>query len=743
MIRRIDFLRNFGMFRNFTGNEDSDVPAFNKFNLFYGWNYSGKTTLSRVFQTIERKGLSREYTTASFKIAQDNGSELSSSNLSQSPTVRVFNRDYVTESFHQEHTAPAVFIVGKENVELKARHAQLQGRRASVERIAAEIVNKRSAIEDQLSKAGTITARLIRDQIGDSRFERPHLQKRITEIRHDSASYILSDENVQARLTTLRSREIYTELPKINLTLPDLAKLALEVNVLLGETASNRAIEKLKRDASLEGWVRQGLALHQNKEICGFCDSPLTAERLETLRGHFSEAYENLLLELERKIEQANGESFNVPLPHERELMTDLRIEFASLKQNLDGWLVWAKQNRDDLVTELNQKKNAVETQNVWNGDSARASEIDVIIVALNGVIERHNGLVRSIEQTKSDAKLALEHHYAALHFEENQVAQKEDETAYLQGRIQRSNEVKNRITQAIRAIDVQISQSAIGATKLNELLKYLLAGSNIEVESVGNSEFRFIRGGEVATNLSDGERTAITFAYFLTTLEANGASPAGTIVFVDDPISSLDSNHIYAVYALIIERLEKCLQLFVATHNSEFFNLLKGQWLGGKGGNKPDSSAYYVCRVVEPDGLMHTRITDLPRLLRKYKSEYEFVFSHLHAFSEAATPSEHEAYTAPNLLRKFLESYLGFRKPSVTAWHEKLDLLFDSVEQQREVHKFADDASHLQSLSRSLQQPAFVSSAQRLVCDVLNALKDKDPDHHASLLEVVNGGNP
>lgn len=424
--------------------------------------------------------------------------------------------------------------------------------------------------------------------------------------------------------------------------------------------------------------------------------------------------------------------------------MPDLRIEFASLKQNIDGWLVWAKQNRDELVTALNQKKNAVETQSVWNGDSARASEASPIIVTLNGVIERHNELVRSIDQTKFDAKLALERHYAALHFEEKQVAQSEEETACLQGRIQRSNAVTSRITQSIRTIEAQISQSAIGATKLNELLKYLLAGSNIEVESVGDSEFRFVRGGEVATNLSDGEKTAVTFAYFLTSLEANGATLEDAIVFVDDPISSLDSNHIYAVYALITERLEKCHQLFVSTHNSEFFNLLKSRWLNER--NKAmskNSSAYYVSRMTESDGVMHARITDLPRLLRKYKSEYEFVFSHLYVFSEAAMPSEHEAYTAPNLLRKFLESYLGFRKPSVTAWHEKLDLLFDTVEQQREVHKFADDASHLQSFNRSLQQPAFVASSQRLVGDVLNALKDKDPDHHASLLEVVNGGKP
>jgi wobble nucleotide-excising tRNase len=465
---------------------------------------------------------------------------------------------------------------------------------------------------------------------------------------------------------------------------------------------------------------------------------------MKILQGHFSEAYETLLRELDQKVELDNGESFSVITPHERDLMPDVRSEFAQLKQRLDGWLEWARQTRGQLVTALNQKKTAIETQSEWDGDSTRASEAQAIVKDINTVIDLHNELVNGIEQAKASAKSALERHYAALHFEENKIAQKEREIDYLGVRFDRANVIQGKVTLTIREIEAQISKSSIGANRLNELLKYLLAGSDIEVEPVSDSEFRFLRGGEAATNLSDGEKTAVTFAYFITSLEANGATPEDAIVFVDDPISSLDSNHIYAVYALILERLERCHQLFVSTHNSEFFNLLKGRWFNSRDKKMSKvSSGYYVARITCPDGSIQAHIEDLPQLLRKFKSEYEFVFSHLHAFSEAATPSVHEAYTAPNLLRKFLEAYLGFRKPSITAWHEKLELLIDSPEQRREVHKFADDASHLQSLNRSLQQPAFVASAQKSVADVLEALKSKDQSHYDSLVEVLKRSNP
>lgn len=234
----------------------------------------------------------------------------------------------------------------------------------------------------------------------------------------------------------------------------------------------------------------------------------------------------------------------------------------------------------------------------------------------------------------------------------------------------------------------------------------------------------------------------AVTFAYFITSLEARGATIGDTIVFIDDPVSSLDSNHIYAVYALIIERLTNSQQLFVSTHNSELFNMLKSEWLTRGGGkNNADTRAYHVWRSVNPDGLPRAELLDLSPLLRRFKSEYEFIFSHLYEFANATEPSLHEAYTAPNLLRKFLEAYLGFRRPSESKWSNKLNLLFDSSERIREIAKFANDASHLQALDRVSRHPEFVTNAQRCVNMVLEALESRDNDHYESLCEVIRTG--
>jgi wobble nucleotide-excising tRNase len=344
------------------------------------------------------------------------------------------------------------------------------------------------------------------------------------------------------------------------------------------------------------------------------------------------------------------------------------------------------------------------------------------------------------MDKEKEEAKTALERHYAARHFEESRIAQKEAEKHLISERLECTEEILSRIESQIQKIEQRIKESSVGATKLNALLRHLLPGNNIEVVTAGDDQFQFHRDSRIATHLSDGEKTAVTFAYFLTSLEAKGARLGDTIVFVDDPVSSLDSNHIYAAYALIVERLESSRQLFVSTHNAEFFNLLKSKWLDESNGgrNKKDTRAYHVWRSLSPNGMPQGELLDLHPLLRQFKSEYEFIFSQLYNFARTKNPSFHEAFTVPNLLRKFLEAYLGFRKPGVRSWSKKLELLLDSPDHRREIQKFADDASHLQALGRSLQHPDFVSNAQRCVQMVLDALERRDRDHYESLCEVI-----
>lgn len=52
MIQRINYIKNMGIYRDFSwACEKND--DFKKVNILYGRNYSGKTTLSRVMRSLE------------------------------------------------------------------------------------------------------------------------------------------------------------------------------------------------------------------------------------------------------------------------------------------------------------------------------------------------------------------------------------------------------------------------------------------------------------------------------------------------------------------------------------------------------------------------------------------------------------------------------------------------------------------------------------------------------------------
>src|SRR5262245_26455134 len=103
MIQHIDHLRDFGIYRNYQGG---GIPAFAKCNLIYGWNYSGKTTLSRLFQILEKPDRISRWPNSSFRVVISDGTAVTHLSLATNPPlkIRVFNREFVVENFSQEHT---------------------------------------------------------------------------------------------------------------------------------------------------------------------------------------------------------------------------------------------------------------------------------------------------------------------------------------------------------------------------------------------------------------------------------------------------------------------------------------------------------------------------------------------------------------------------------------------------------------------------------------------------------------
>lgn len=70
-IKKID-INNFGSYKNYTWiNKDIE---FKDVNIIYGRNYSGKTTLSRIFKCLENKNSHRDYENPNFSVTLEDNS---------------------------------------------------------------------------------------------------------------------------------------------------------------------------------------------------------------------------------------------------------------------------------------------------------------------------------------------------------------------------------------------------------------------------------------------------------------------------------------------------------------------------------------------------------------------------------------------------------------------------------------------------------------------------------------------
>ena len=66
MIKGIQRIKDLGVFGNYT--RPAETETFVEKNIIYGWNYSGKTTLSRLFYVLETKKPHFDYPSATFSI---------------------------------------------------------------------------------------------------------------------------------------------------------------------------------------------------------------------------------------------------------------------------------------------------------------------------------------------------------------------------------------------------------------------------------------------------------------------------------------------------------------------------------------------------------------------------------------------------------------------------------------------------------------------------------------------------
>lgn len=110
-----------------------------KINILYGRNYSGKTSLSKIIRSLEKRIIPSKYDQPEFKIKLSDGSIISQNNLTTfSYPIHVYNSDFVKENLkfiHDENANIESFSVtlGGDNQQILNRIQELKNELGSNE----------------------------------------------------------------------------------------------------------------------------------------------------------------------------------------------------------------------------------------------------------------------------------------------------------------------------------------------------------------------------------------------------------------------------------------------------------------------------------------------------------------------------------------------------------------------------------------------------------------------------------
>ena len=800
MINQID-IASFGSFsglewKKAVRDSGKNVKTFQRLNILYGRNYSGKTTLSRVFRALETHRLPLNYAGSSFTVTGDKGAVTCSGLLTHNYDVRVYNRDFVTDNLsflvNQDGGEIKTFaIVGEQNKEIDDAIAAIEAKLGSVEakaglRFDLEATRKeRDRTKTDHSTAFTALEGKLRSHAADK--IKKNLQYgvpvyNIDHIRRDiaattKAEFVPLTLQEQAGKLALLKQEA---LPDITDTLAialQFDSLKSQAEPILSKVITpTKPIQELLNDSVLQLWVKQGIAHHRDKrEVCAFCRQSLPHDIWQRLDEHFSKESGDLETALDNAITSVNGEIAAVAgfvSLRSDQFYTEERSDFDTSSKALAEALGVYKKDMEALKKLLETRKSNLFHSVALLPSLHDPKEIQKHVDAINTLIATNNGKTKTLEKDKTAARDALRladvFAFADAITYDTEFARIATlkTSADTAGTAYTDAEKEIRDAEAeVQTLRAKQKDERKGAERVNSLLNNFFGHDGLKLEPRDSADkatvkFEITRDGKAAYNLSEGECSLIAFCYFIAKLDDPESKGKELIIYIDDPISSLDSNHIFFMFSLIESLIAKPIkkpdgsngyryqQLFISTHNLDFLKYLKRLSIPTKkipaGEGKTKSVYDHEHFMIERNGAA-SNILLMPSYLKDYITEFHYLFHQIYKCKDqAAAQISHEPFFGfGNNLRKFLEAFLFFKYP----YHDDRSDAFERIKKffgEEEdtaialVNRLNNEFSHLEAVPDRSFKPVEIPEIAKVANYVLDKIYASDAVQYNALLKSI-----
>jgi wobble nucleotide-excising tRNase len=753
------------VFSHYAGKKiPSCENKFQRINLIYGWNYSGKTSLSRIFRDTQK--------------------------------AIVFNRDFVKDNlaFWGQGKNKHFWIIGEEGAKLQRkeqRFIQFQEKKSQ----------QHTQINREIDTWKTDLAKKVKDglSLSQSGFTKRQVENILGKQISDTNTWLgqnFSIDELFDDLNQFKSEKDFSEAknilkkqdsPKTIDTPLDFYSQTTDViaqaNRLAGKTVKKGDLLDRLSTEEIKNWARQGLTIHQahnTQNKCLFCDSTIDWLNLEKqLEVQFNEEYQNLVQEIDTFRENLN--TIISRLQNQRNTLNEKEEQKLIRDESKTQWKSAIRDiNFDELFTNLNSIKNQLDKKTPDNTfdlqETIFPENFETREQALVDLINSHNELANNYANEKKKAQNTIVKYLFA-----NALPQYKE----LQKTLSNIAECLQKVQDKIVVIQEQIKKHNESAKRINEQLSKMVVNKQFEIKDEGDRNgFKIYNGSSEMDDkkLSEGEQTIIAFAYFLAKLEEDSSSEREgsnqnylKIIFIDDPMSSLDSSHLHMLAAQIRELVKnKNYQIFLTTHHYEFFCILREKLqviqnnehkkiekenkkieeenINADKDNQKDKLqqidliSFYM---LEKYSQSKTNLRKMPGYLEKDRTEYLYCLEQIQKYiNGSASPEDEESefilYSLPNAIRKCLEIFIKFKDPK----QKDLSLLDQYLDKHNKKHlkeflsNIYNDGSHALIIGgrnfSNIKEPSQIKEVARVVYDLIQ----KDKVHFENACGLIQENN-
>lgn len=633
--------------------------------IFYGLNGAGKTAIGEV---IERCAESEERTFGQCRLVETRGGPF---------RYLVYNHHFVDSVIGEAEGMPGIFTIGQPDTDAQRRIDDLGREMDALERDGGGLAKEEERIAKSIGQAEEIAKeevwKIFKKYEGTSldglldryRGSKDKFFSELKRYANDEPDIDIGELEGRLRDVTSDSATLRTsvslDLSEINI---------IERSALWSEriqVSTQSRLGPLVERLGSGDWVSRGRSFIHDDQ-CPFCQQQLPLDFLSEL---------SKLLDGDReektKAVEAAVERYERAL-HRAVEAVSLLLEREPFARELGLPGAWGRVH-DQIARNLaNMQLKALTPSEVT---PVEVTDLRSLLDVINTINHRIGEFNRRIQNKKQELQAIRELFWKQMYRDAAPSFRSLDDQ--LQTLRPLLADTKDRVESARRqwkekrelVSDLKRGQEGIDASleSINCRLRALGVTSFSIAKKEGEGSLyclqRPAEGEGSADSLSEGEKTLISFLYFLELLQGSrikGAvvDPKKTIVVIDDPISSMSHNFIYDIASMIKHELvqppggQQVRQVIVLTHNLFFLHelvlLLDSRNLSSAGGRTQ------LLRVVKSE--CSSVVPLVPQdIANDYDAQWQII--------RDAKERQACVQVVPNAMRCILETFFAFNGKS------------------------------------------------------------------------------